>query len=198
MPRADFRAILRHRQECGGDLYDEVWDGVYVMSPLADTEHQALVGNLRDASRQAWGTSRAGGSFPVATSAITRKIGRKNFRCPDVAVFLPGNPAELRETHWLGGPDFVVEVVSKGDRSRKKFDFYAKVNVKELLLVARRPWELELYRCDAARWGLVGISDLKRPEILTSEALSLNFRLLPGEDRPEIEITHADGRTWLA
>ena len=34
--------LLRDRRECGGDRYDEVWDGVYVMSPLADNEHQQL------------------------------------------------------------------------------------------------------------------------------------------------------------
>ena len=27
----------------GGDRYDEVWDGVYMMSPPANDEHQQLV-----------------------------------------------------------------------------------------------------------------------------------------------------------
>ena len=34
--------LIRERRECGGDRYDEVWDGVYVMSPLADNVHQEL------------------------------------------------------------------------------------------------------------------------------------------------------------
>ena len=32
--------LLAERRASGGDRYDEVWDGVYVMSPLADDEHQ--------------------------------------------------------------------------------------------------------------------------------------------------------------
>ena len=38
----DLAHLIRERRESGGDRYDEVWDGVYVMSPLADNEHQQL------------------------------------------------------------------------------------------------------------------------------------------------------------
>ena len=38
----DLAHLIRELRECGGDRYDEVWDGVYVMSPLADNEHQQL------------------------------------------------------------------------------------------------------------------------------------------------------------
>ena len=73
--------------------------------------------------------------------------------------FCPDNPAEDRETHWYGGPDFAVEILSPFDRSREKFDFYAKVGVRELMLVARRPWKLELYRRTDKNWDLVGTSE---------------------------------------
>jgi len=38
---------LKVRQECGGDRYDEVWDGVYLLSPLADIDGDEMqsVGN---------------------------------------------------------------------------------------------------------------------------------------------------------
>ena len=38
----ELASLIRDRRESGGDRYDEVWDGVYVMSPLADNEHQQL------------------------------------------------------------------------------------------------------------------------------------------------------------
>ena len=38
--------LIRERRESGGDRYDEVWDGVYVMSPIADNEHQKLATKL--------------------------------------------------------------------------------------------------------------------------------------------------------
>ena len=65
---------------------------------------------------------------------------KRNFRCPDVAVFLPDNPAEDRKTHWFGGPDFAVEIQSPFDRSREKFGFYAKVGVACWMFVTCRPW----------------------------------------------------------
>lgn len=63
-----------------------------------------------------------------------------------MAVFLKGNPALDRVTHWQGSGDLVVEVVTKGDRSREKLDFYAKLGTREVVVVDRDPWQLELYR----------------------------------------------------
>ena len=104
-----------------------------------------------------------------------------------------------RGAYWLGGPDFAVEVISRHDRSRKKFDFYAKVGVRELLLVDRKPWALELYRLQDGKLALVGKSDLDHPEILASEVLPLSFRLVAGNPRPRIEVAHADGiQRWSA
>ena len=104
-------------------------------SPTTSIRSSAI--RLASAIIEALGDARTCSVFPGATSAIAPTNWTKNYRCPDVAVFLPGNPAEDRETHWLGGPDFAVEIVSRDDRSRKKFDFYAKVGVRELLLVDR-------------------------------------------------------------
>lgn len=36
-------ALVAERREQGTDKYDEVWNGLYVVSPLANTEHQDLV-----------------------------------------------------------------------------------------------------------------------------------------------------------
>ncbi len=202
MPRvilqpSQFKRLLRRRRLMGGDRHDEVWNGVYVMSPLADNLHQTLGFELAVAFKEA----RVGGPetriFPGTNVSDRDTNWRKNYRCPDVAVFLPGNPAQDRGTHWLGGPDFAVEILSPGDRSRKKFDFYGKVGVRELLIVDRRPWKLELYRREGEGWTLVGTSTVEPPETLASAVLPLSFRLLPGDPRPRIEVTKADGaRTW--
>jgi Uma2 family endonuclease len=113
-------------------------------------------------------------------------------------VYLPGNPAEDRDTHWFGGPDFAVEVVSAYDHSREKLPFYATVGVRELLLVYRKPWRLELYRLGDGALGLAGTSDLSSPALLTSTVLPLSFRLTAGSPRPRIEATRPqDQRTWI-
>ena len=121
-----------------------------------------------------------------------------NYRCPDVVVVLPGGAARDCRTHWFGGPDFCVEIASHGDRSRDKLDFYAAIGVRELLLVDRDPWGLELYRLADGRLDLVGRSNLSAAAVLASAVVPTSFRLVPGTARPRIEVTHHDGvQRWL-
>jgi hypothetical protein len=40
--------LIADRQARGIDHHDEVWDGVYVMAPIANNEHQAVVGGLTE------------------------------------------------------------------------------------------------------------------------------------------------------
>ena len=153
----DQKRIIRRRQLTGADRYDEVWNGVYVMSPIANNEHQYLVMKLSHGICSALGDDDVARVYPGVNVSDQEEHWEKNYRCPDVVVFLPGNPAQDRETHChLGGPDFAVEIVSRYDRSRKKFDFYQSVGVRELLLVDRFPWSLELHRNHYGRWELVG------------------------------------------
>jgi Uma2 family endonuclease len=195
----ELASLLRDRREAGGDRYDEVWDGVYVMSPLADNEHQQLGFDLAAAIKLGLRQDELTRILPGCNLSDRPKRWKKNYGCPDVAVFLPGNPAEDRETHWFGGPDFAVEILSPYDRSREKLGFYSKVGVRELLLVTRRPWSLELYRCVGQLWDLVGTSEPSTARLLTSAVLPLNFRLVPGTRRPRIEVSKTDGsQQWFA
>ena len=43
--------LLAERRKSGGDRYDEVWDGVYIMSPLANDEHQEIATGLGGRTR---------------------------------------------------------------------------------------------------------------------------------------------------
>jgi len=193
-------SLIRDRRKSGGDRYDEVWDGVYVMSPLADNEHQSLASKLTSIIEWAIGSNPDVLVFQGCNVSNHRRRWSRNYRIPDVAVFLPGNPAENRGTHWYGGPDFAVEIESPFDRSREKFDFYAQVGVVELLFVARRPWSLELFRRADSEWELIGRSEPDVPSpLLQSAVLPLGFRLVPGANRPQIEVIQAgtDVR-WLA
>jgi len=193
-------ALIRQRRRRGLDHHDEVWDGVYVMSPLADDEHQELVGNLTHSFVVTIAYAGLGKVRPGVNVSDRADRWKRNYRCPDVVVYLNGTKARNLATHWLGGPDFAVEVISRYDRSRKKLDFYAKVGTRELLLVDRYPWALELYRLSkAGTLDLVGRSAVEQPDLLNSEVLPLNFRLDRGGERPKIAVTHADRiQTWLA
>src|SRR5580704_4217279 len=124
---------LRARQESGGDRYDEVWDGVYLMSPLANVEHQILATQLAAVIQMAIGLGDPGIAIAGVNVSDREEDWTKNYRCPDVAVILKGCAAKNCGTHWCGGPDFLIEIVSPDDRSRQKFDFYASIEVRELL-----------------------------------------------------------------
>ena len=98
-----------------------------------------------------------------------------------MVVFRNDTTAQNLDTHRLGDPDFAVEVVSQYDRSRKKLDFSARVGTRELLLVDRYPWALELYRLsEAGTLDLVDRSTSEQPAILTSMTLPLTLRLESG------------------
>ena len=145
----ELKRLIRRRRRSGGDRYDEVWDGVYVMAPLADNEHQRLGTRAGDRLPERARTGSNGLQiFAGCNVSDQPKRWKRNYRCPDVAVFLPGNPAEDRGSHWFGGPDFAVEVISRFDRVPREVRLLAKVGVRELLLVDRQPWQLELYRSD--------------------------------------------------
>jgi Uma2 family endonuclease len=148
------------------------------MSPAPNDEHQELSGEFYYVLRTVVG--RGKGKVRLGVNITNRRKGwRRNYRVPDVAVFLGGTAAENRETHWLGGPDFGVEIISPGDRTREKIPFYESIGTRELLVVDRDPWALELYRLDGEHLALVGRATLDSPIVLESQVLPLTFELLP-------------------
>ncbi|WP_435010014.1 Uma2 family endonuclease [Tundrisphaera lichenicola] len=176
---------------------DEVWDGIYVMSPLANIEHQIIGQKLWMVFEET--LPFAGGGLAINGFDLSDRVEgwKANDREPDVGVYLAGNPARNCDTHFCGGPNLAVEILSPNDLARRKLDFYAKVNTKELLIVDRQPWALELYRLIDGFLILIGASTPQNSTLLTSQALPLTFRLVPGESRPTIEIVRADGgQTW--
>ena len=198
LPKDDLKRMIRRRRRLKLDRYDEVWDGVYVMAPIAGNDHQWLGGQLAHVFLSAFDPRKDVRVYPGANVSDQPERWTKNYRVPDVLVFLPGNPAEDRDTHWFGGPDFAVEVVSPGDRSRKKLAFYSKVGVRELLIVERDPWRLDFYRAIDSRLQPVCTLNPGASESFVSQVLPLDFRLLGTTPRPQIEATRQqDGRVWL-
>jgi Uma2 family endonuclease len=189
----ELKRLISRRRRAGADRWDEVWDGVYVMPPLADNEHQRIGLDMAISLRDILGPGDGLQIFAGCNVSDQPRRWRRNYRCPDLAVFLPGNPAEDRGSHWFGGPDFAAEVLSRRDRSREKLGFYAALGVRELLLVDRDPWKLEPYRRDGDRWTLAGIRALDGDATpLRSEVLPAAFRLVPGPNRPRVEVLRID------
>ena len=189
--------LLAGRRASGGDRYDEVWEGVYVMSPLANDDHQRLVTEFAFVLQTIVGIPGLG-DVRAGTNVSDREEGwSQNYRCPDVAVRLNGGRARICKTHWVGGPDFAIEIVSRGDQSRDKLAFYAAIGTRELLIVDRDPWALELYGLRGDLLVPIGLSRPDSPGVIAGAALPLTFRLMPGDPEPRIEVAHdGDGRRW--
>jgi Uma2 family endonuclease len=191
--------LIAQRQAWGGDRFDEVWEGVYMMAPLPNNEHQDIQGRLSHALHASVAVPDLGIVLPGANvSDREREDWVKNYRCPDIVVVLKNGTAKDCDTHWFGGPDFAVEIVSLHDRSRDRFDFYASVGVRELLLIDRFPWSLELHHLVGDGMELAGRTVPGDGVTLRSSVVPDSFRLVPGNPRPRIEVTHHDGvQRWL-
>jgi Uma2 family endonuclease len=170
---------------------DEVWEGVLVMAPLPNNEHQFIAQDLAFAF--ACVVNRVAKDRVQQGANVSDRVAgwMSNYREPDVAVYLSTTKARDCGTHWVGGPDLAVEIASPGEDPRQKLDFYAKVGTREVLIVDRDPWALELYQLQGAKLVLVGTSDTATAAVLASGVLPLTFRLQTAAPRPVIRIAHA-------
>jgi Uma2 family endonuclease len=190
--------ILAERMGSDGDQYDEVWEGVYIVTPLPNDEHQEFVSALDSILHEVIGWAKLGKVRAGINLSDRHEGWKQNYREPDVAVFLRGGSAVNHGTHWQGAADFLVEIISPGERTREKIPFYSSIGVVELLIVDREPWSLELYRNENGQLTKVGESTLATPQVLESRSVGLTFQLLPGEPRPQIQARHpASGRQWV-
>lgn len=176
----------------------ETWDGLDVLLPLLDDTHQDIRTHF------ALPIAEAVSGESEATACLGMNVSDRatgwltNYRCPDVNVYLHTNPAINHGSHWEGGPDFLVEIISEGEAPHAKLDFYAAVNTREVLIVERDPWAVDLFQLSGGRLVSTGRSDLANGLMLPSGVMPLAFRLVAGTPRPRIEVTHtATGRQWL-
>jgi Uma2 family endonuclease len=189
--------IRADRAASDGDQYDEVWEGVYVVTPLPNNDHQELVFEFVSILGEVVRRAGMGQVFPGVNLSDRDAGWEQNYREPDVAVFLRQTKAVNCGTHWRGAADFLVEIISPGERTRDKIPFYTRIGVVELLIVDREPWTLELYCHQDGQLAKIGQSTLAAPDVLVSETVGLTFQLLPGEPRPHLEVTHpGSGRRW--
>jgi Uma2 family endonuclease len=195
----DFAEELRQqRAKSGADRWDEVWEGTYIMSPMPNVEHQQIVSFLTGVLFNVV-MLRGQGQVLPGTNVSDRQVDWiQNYRCPDVAVYLNSNSAQKCENHWVGGPDLAIEVLSPDDRSYEKLSFYESIGTRELLLVDRYPWKIELFRLEDNKLVSCGVSLPNGRQILHSLVLPITLQLLPASGRPQLEIRGVDDSTrWV-
>jgi len=183
------REFIEERLSCGGGKKDEVWEGVYRMSPDPTNSHQRIILRLCNAFDAALDQSQAIVQ-PGGNVSNRNKQWYKNYCCPDVIVILPGNSIQDRKTHYFGGPDFVVVVLSEGDDSVEKLPFYAKVGTREVLHVDPETKELTLFALRDGSMQPAGTSSIAAPNLVTSSALPVSFQVTGDSTKPILRMQH--------
>ena len=189
---AQARAFIVDRMRRGIDKYDEVWDGVYVVVAFPSNDHQRLVGRFTVILDEVLVQTHRGEVLPGANVSDRVEDWPQNHRGPDVVAVMKDTTAVDCGTHWLGGPDFLVEIRSPGDDSLLRLPFYSKVGVRELLVVDRDPRHLRLFRHDGVELRLVGESEAADAVWLESEVVPLAFRWKKSKEGPRTEIKRTD------
>lgn len=183
------QSLIAERKRLGQDRYDEVWEGVYMMAPAPNDEHSLILMRLSHFFDDVIGIPGLG-DVRSAINVSNRAIGwEKNFRVPDLAVMLLGGKALNRGSYWQGGPDFVVEVCSPDEDPHEKIGFYGAVGVREMLVIDRDPWKIELFRMTSDRLTLVSECTPASGAVV-SEVIPFDFRLEKAEERPILVVSH--------
>ncbi|MFV2065407.1 MAG: Uma2 family endonuclease [Pirellulales bacterium] len=189
--------LIAMRGAWGGNHHDEVWDGIYIMTPLPNDEHQDIVGGLIAALHGIVKKPGLGIVRPGVNISDRTTDWQQNYRCPDAAVFLNDTKATNHGSYWYGGPDLAIEVISPGDKAREKLAFYGDVGTREVLLIDRDPWQIELYRLDGSKLELIGSSSLEATVPLESQVVGCSFVLKQGKPRPLVRIEQAAAnKSW--
>jgi Uma2 family endonuclease len=176
-------SLIAERKRLGQDRYDEVWEGIYRMAPAPNTLHARIVSYL-SAFFQSGIDAKGLGQVLIGINVSDRvKAWDKNYRIPDLSVILNGGIAEDRDTFWLSGPDFVVEVCSPDEDPHEKIDFYESVGVREMLVINRATWKIELFRLTGDKLSLASECD-PASEIVSSDVIPFEFHFESGDERP--------------
>lgn len=159
----EFEALLERRRRLGQDLLDEVWEGVHHVNPAPHSRHAAIVQQLAELLGP---PARAAGLGPRLSIFNLGEAG--DYRVPDGGLLRPGADAVYLLTAAL-----VLEIVSPGDETWDKLDFYAARGVEELLIVD--PQERRVHWLGLAAGG--SYHPLERSGLIALGPLELADRL---------------------
>ncbi len=186
--------MIQERKRRGIDLYDEVWEGLYVMPSMPSLDHQKIVGMLSTILASAIEETALGDVYPGANVSDRKKAWKDNFRIPDVVVVLKNSRAVLCVTFIYLGPDFLVEIERPGDDTEEKVPFFSEIGVRELLIIHRDKRTLRLLRHDGQDLVEVKLSSLEGKQWLVSEVLPLAFRRTTVKGVPRTDVRRTDGQ----
>ena len=162
--------FLAERHRLGHDKRDELWEGVLHMVPPGTSVHGTVADEIAFALHPI--AKRRGLLARTGHTGVFNPTVDRSYRVPDAIVARPDHLSE----RGLEGAEIVVEVLSPNDESRKKFDFYARVGVREVWLVEPKTREAEVYALRDGRYDPVPFIG----GIATSSVLGITLEIVDG------------------
>ena len=134
----ELQELREYRERHDLDHWDEVWEGVLHTNPIPTGEHQYILQQLAELLSP---LARRAGLVPLINEFGLGRQGESNFRVPDGGLHRALPRGVYQTTAAL-----VIEVVSPGDESWKKFDFYAAHDVDEVLIIDHKEHHVHWFR----------------------------------------------------
>lgn len=149
--------LIEERRARGADLYDEVWEGEYHMSPAPSGPHAVLDDQVAVTLHPRAKVAGLVGSGPF-------NLGTKDdYRVPDRGYHRAPPKAAFASTAAI-----VVEILSPDDETFEKFEFYARHGVEEIFVVDQGDRSVSVF----VR-GETGFSPSQSSELLRATAAAL-------------------------
>ena len=137
---------LVRRRQTGIDRYDEMWAGVLHMAPAPAYEHQRMVSAI-DRFVGALCDRYARGVLAPGINVFSDASGSQDYRIPDL-TFVSAERQHIIAPDGIrgGGPDVVIEIRSPEDETYAKLPFFARLGVREVIVVQRDSKDVEIFR----------------------------------------------------
>ncbi len=152
--------LIEQRRRLGQDGYDEVWDGVYHVAPMARSEHGDVQAQLIVAL-----TTLAAPRGLAVQGPVNIGLSEHDHRVPDAVVV-----RERLKLVWVPTAAMVVEVLSPGDETYAKFDFYYARGVDEILVADPATREVTLFQRGGVRFERADMSAVLEAPVETIAA----------------------------
>jgi Uma2 family endonuclease len=146
----EVEALIEQRRRLGHDRHDEVWEGVYYMTPYAHSRHGRLESEMQFVLRPLVQTRGL-----TLTAGFNLGVGPDSYRVPDFEVF-----AEPPDALYVPTALIVGEVLSPEDRTYEKLPYYRDRGVQELFIVDPDDRSISIRRLQGRVSRLIDHSDV--------------------------------------
>ena len=147
--------------------------------PDPNIEHQRLVMRLGFVFCEVVNPPAGGEVFPGLNLSDRTDDWKSNYRCPDVAVFWRATRPRFSRHIFAEQPTSWLRSLARATRAAISWSFMPSLGVRELLIIDRHPWSLELYRLSGSDLVLAGGSSASKATLSPARSFLSAFSFFP-------------------